>query len=102
MIGTSTADEHNPLPEGTATEAGNEPLTEEEALAYAKTLAFYESLKPILGNRISKHRAGRTPKLTDGQRRRRDKDAREALQLRKHVFMEQQKDARALLAALDD
>lgn len=99
MSSTDTAAEHNPAPEGTESLGGNDPLTPEEMAELAKAVLRQRGAVFV---RPSKHRAGRTPKLTDGQRRRRDKDARVRLKARMHVFTEQQADARALLAALDD
>lgn len=101
MIGTSTADEHNPLPKGTAGEGGNEPLTEEEVLAAAKRLSYLDTFRKITMQRISKHRAGRTKPLTKEQRRKRDRRGRVVTQARKHIFLEHQADARALQSAFE-
>lgn len=52
--------------------------------------------------RVSKHRGGRTPKMTKEQKRKRNRVARIATQARKKLFLEHQADLRALQEALRD
>lgn len=99
MIGMST-DEHNPQPPGTAPEGGNEPVSNWEAIH--ALLGKYPTGFPVIGQRISKHRAGRAKSLTKEQRRKRDRRDQIHTQARKHLWLEHQADVRALAAAFED
>ena len=53
-------------------------------------LGIYPTGAPVPGNRVSKHRAGRAPKLTEEQQRKGPRDSRRAWQTRKTSSVDQQ------------
>lgn len=100
MIDTTPHPSGNEDPDAvsTATEGGNEPLSEAELGVIAKLL---KGTRPAPFVKPSKHRAGRQPKMTGDQRHRRGNFNRRVVQARKKVWLEHQADARALMAAID-
>jgi hypothetical protein len=79
----------NPDPSlDTSTKGMNEPLSLEEW-----SLAQLEDVTPVERERVSKHRAGRQPKMSDSERRRRARLPRQ--RIREYM------DAKALERALN-